>query len=236
MTVNPIKSIPLFALSVLLNGCMTYRLSDLDSRTVREQDTISGIAYTKADSTSLPAGQYVFVGEKYIYVSPVIHGVLQAQSKLSNPILADGLEPLTKLWLNGSINRSSHSKPDNEYELAAVYCFLYEKNTALSPKQQADEEKALLPLFDEQIKHEGKTIYRFCAGNPSEKAVRLYGKPKNTAGETQLAHPIKVSIHTEIRNSRSARSLRAVLMPFAVATDIVTLPAQAAVLRQMMRH
>ena len=46
MTVNPIKSIPLFALSVLLNGCMTYRLSDLDSRTVREQDTISGIAYT----------------------------------------------------------------------------------------------------------------------------------------------------------------------------------------------
>ena len=40
----------------------------------------------------------------------------------------------------------------------------------------------------------------------------------------------------EIRNSRSARSLRAALMPFAVATDIVTLPAQAAVLRQMMRH
>ena len=66
--------------------------------------------------------------------------------------------------------------------------------------------------------------------------MHLYGKPKNTAGETQLTHPIKVSIHTEIRNSRSARSLRAVLMPFAVATDIVTLPAQAAVLRQMMRH
>lgn len=227
-----------FLIMAQLNGCATRVTADLnDSRTSSDQDTLIGVAYTQADSKSLPANHYVILGEKYIYVSEQLNQALQIEKHLS--------QPLTWLMQNDTWQLSrviDRKNADQNPKYDAFICWAYKENQQLSTENRAKEQQiltqagfklptpaeaqflgTLTPVYTNKIPENTKS-YVFCTASAREFA--LYKKPKDITSEKPFEQAWKVEIIDEIQNSRSKRALKAVAMPFAVATDIVTSPLQ----------
>lgn len=221
--------------SSVLSGCTSFMLiestkKDNSYRQSSQKDSIVAFGYTKADSKNMPANGLLMLGQDYVYLITHSRYDIDGKQIASNKKLQDILN--VKLSKAFELSKSPYTTNNNdkgffpvvldkdEQEFSSYFCLNYYANSALSKQEQANEQQKLDALqFKKDV--DGR---RFLCMSVEGKA---YTKPKDMTYQYrfQTAIPVHLTVHYKGVNTNPA--LRVLGLPFAVAADIVTFPAQA---------
>ena len=217
--------------SSLLSGCTTMMWAEGRTnnsvRQVKQQDSIVAFGRTKADSQTMPANQLLMLGQKHVYlITNSRYSIMGKQSasneKLTNILNVDlsrSFEVSTSIQGNDKgyfpvkLNKDTQS-------FSSYFCLHYAPNTALSKKEQALEQQK---LDDLQFETRGDGQRYLCMTIDG----KVYDKPNDMAYQHHFKNPVPVQLTVEYKGINTMPVLRALTLPFAIATDIVTLPVQA---------
>lgn len=219
-----------------LNGCTTFMLMEGTRgsnafRQSQQTDSIVAFGYTKADSKNMPANELLMLGQEYIYLITYSRYDINGRQSISNKKLQDILNVKLSQAFELSEQPYQIDKDKKGYfpvkldkdtqKFSSYFCLNYYANSALSKQEQASEQQKLDTL---QFEKDPNTGRRFLCMTIEGKA---YTNPKDMSYQYrfQTAIPVHLTISYEGVNTNPA--LRILGLPFAVAADIVTFPAQA---------
>lgn len=221
--------------SSVLSGCTTFMLMESTSgsnadRESTQKDSIIAFGYTKADSKNMPANELLMIGQEYIYLITHSRYDIDGKQSASNKKLQDILN--VKLSKAFELSYAPYATDRNnkgffpvrldkdEQEFSSYFCLNYYANSALSKQEQANEQQKLDALqFKKDV--DGR---RFLCMSIEGKA---YTKPKDMTYQYRFQTAIPVHLTVKYQGVNTNPALRVLGLPFAVAADIVTFPAQA---------
>ncbi|MDO4693949.1 MAG: hypothetical protein Q4A62_04895 [Eikenella sp.] len=212
-----------------LSACNTLAVYDHingPSYTIsRQTDAITAFGRTKADSRTMPKNELVMLGDKYIYVITSSHLDIPSRqsadnSKLQNilnvklsqafVVYEQGLKPEA-----GGAFPVHYRRSDNTF--SSNFCLNYSENTRLSAAERAREQQKL----DELQFRKAAGGRRFLCMTVNG---QVYAKPENMVYQYRFETPIPVKL--TVQEPANGSKIAALLMPLALAADIVTLPIQ----------
>lgn len=220
---------------MFISGCNTMLLidgmdKDNSHRERKQQDSIVAFGYTKADSKTMPANELLMLGQDYIYLINHSRYNIQGRQSASNDKLSHILNVKLSRAFELSTAPYTTDKKDKGFfpvtldrdtqEFSSYFCLNYYANTALSKQEQMAEQKKLDAL-QFQTDTNGR---RFLCMTIEGKA---YSKPKNMNYQYRFEAPVPVKLTVQYKTINTNPALRILALPFAVAADIVTFPAQA---------
>ncbi len=220
------------ASSFLLSGCTTLFLMesikfDNSYRRTKEKDTLVAFGRTKENSKDMPANQFLMLGQKYVYLITQSQYDIQGRQSANNEKLANILNAKLSRPFEISTGENSSNKgyfpvdlDKDTQKFSSYFCLNYHANTALSKQEQALEQKTLDNL--QFLTHKDGRRYLCMTING-----KAYSKPDNMVYQHRFKNPVPIQLNVAYEGINTAPALRVLGLPFAVVTDIVTLPVQA---------
>lgn len=227
---------PALAVTLSLSACGTLVAYDHINgpayKTRHETDAVVAFGLTKADSRNMPQNELVMLGGKYIYVITASHLDISGRqsadnsklqhilnAKLSRPFVVHeyGTKPAAGSAFPVRYQRKDHS-------FSSDFCLSYLENTGLSAAERAREQQQLDAL---RFRKDNDGSRFLCMNVTGE----VYAKPADMAYQYRFETPIPVKLTVQEPAGKGGKIAKAaVIMPLALASDIVTLPIQALML------
>lgn len=222
-----------FCSSLFLLSACTMMVMDMTqgkemNKSLYEQDKLLGFAYGKAGSQHIPANSLVMLGEQYIYVMSPTASKRNSQEEIDLNSLLHA--PLSQAFTVKSY-ATQKSRYTNEFQVElnhissqsnrflSSFCLNYQINPKLPQAEQIREQNILnqLGFAKEKQNHQ---LCMLASG-------WVYTRPDDMVYQHQFEQyiPINIRIVVEGVETKPPRLLlRGILLPFAAATDIVSLP------------
>ncbi|EGY52639.1 hypothetical protein [Neisseria shayeganii] len=215
-----------------LNACNTLAVYDHINgpsyKTSHQTDAITAFGRTKADSQTMPKNELVMLGDKYIYVitssyfdipgrqsadNSKLQNILNVKLSQAFVVYEQGLKPEA-----GGAFPVRYQRSDNTF--SSNFCLNYAENTRLSAAERAREQQKLDALQFRKAADGRRFLCMTVNG-------QVYAKPENMVYQYRFETPIPVKLTVQEPAHGSKIATAALLMPLALAADIVTFPIQA---------